>query len=253
MRLTATAATLLAGLALLAGCQSGTPDAAASANTSVSETPAVSAPASPDAAASAGAEPSAAPPAGGCQMTGKSSGGSGVAAQFMKAWLACDTAGVKTLTSASAYSEVVKIGVPKLDMTWSYVQCDGAMGSTYCTYRNKLGSDVVLRLQNDATSHPVVEVKLDATVYHTDPLKYAKEFLDAFTSHNKPRMVALSSQAVVDSIVVDAPPAGYTITLSPEPHWVYNAQFTATGEYWIVTIHGTLGKAHAITAFGNAG
>lgn len=251
MRLTATAATLLAGLVLLAGCQRSTPDAVASGSTSVSETPAASASASPAAAATAG--PSAAPPAGGCAMTGKATGGTGAAAQFMKAWLACDTAGVKALTSAEAYSEVVNIGVPKLDMTWSQVQCEGAMGSTYCTYRNKLGSDLILRLRNDVTSHQIVEVKLDATVYHTDPLKYAKEFLDAFTSHNKPRMVALSSQAIVDSIVVDAPPAGYTITLGPEPHWVYNAQFTATGEYWVVTIHGTLGKAHAITAFGNAG
>lgn len=254
MRLTATAATLFAGLVLLAGCQPGTPDAAPSANTSVGETPAASAPASPDAGAtSAPAEPSAAPSAGGCAMTGKSTGGTGVAADFMKAWLTCDTASLKALTSMSAYGEVVKIGVPKLDMTWGYVVCDGAAGSTYCTYRNKLGSDLILRLQNGATSHQIGEVRLDSTVYHTDPLKYAKEFLDAFTSHNKPRMVALSSQAIVDGIVADAPPAGYTITLAPEPHWVYNAQFTATGEYWVVTIHGTLGKAHAITAFGNAG
>lgn len=249
MRLTATAATLLAGLVLLAGCQRSSPDASASANTSVGETPAASAPASP------GAEPgtSSAPSAAGCKMSGKSTGGTGFAAQFMKAWLSCDTSGLQAVTTGEAYSQVVKIGVPKIDMTWAYVMCDGAMGSSYCTYRNKLGSDLILRVQNDATSHAIVDVKLDATVYHTDALKYAKEFLDAFTNHNKARMVALSSQAIVDSIVVDAPPAGYTITLSPEPHWVYNAQFTATGEYWIVTIHGTLGKAHAITAFGNAG
>src|SRR5262249_27498732 len=140
MRLTATAATLLAGLALLAGCQHSTPDAAPSANTSVGETPAASAPASP--AATPGGQRSAEPSAAGCAMTGNSTGGSGVAAQFMKAWLACDTGGLKTLTSSAAYSEVVKIGVPKLDMTWGYVQCEGAMGSTYCTYRNKLGSDL---------------------------------------------------------------------------------------------------------------
>jgi hypothetical protein len=186
-------------------------------------------------------------------MSGKSTGGSGFGAQFMKAWLACDTGSLQSLTAAAAYSQVVKIGVPKLDMTWSFVACDGAMGASYCTYRNKLGSDLILRLQNGATSHAITEVKLDSTVYHTDASRYAKEFLDAFVNHNKPRMVALSSPAIVDSIVVDAPPAGYTITLSPEPDWVYNAQFTATGEYWIVTIHGTLGKAHAITAFGNAG
>ena len=248
MRLTATAAALLAGLALLAGCQKTTPDAAASASTSVAESAAPTPTGEPD-----GGQPSAAPSPAGCQMTGKATGGSGFAAQFMKAWLDCDTAGVTSLTTSAAYAEVVKIGVPKLDMTWSFVSCDGAAGSSYCTYRNKLGSDLILRLQNDATSHAVTEVKLDPTVYYTDPLKYAKEFLDAFVNHNKPRMVTLSSQSIVDGIVADAPPAGYTITLSPEPHWVYNAQFTATGEYWIVTIRGTLGKAHAVTAFGNAG
>jgi hypothetical protein len=251
MRLTATAATLLAGLVLLAGCQKSTPDASASANTSVGQTPAASAPASTE--PSPGGEPGSSPSAAGCKMSGKATGGTGFAAQFMKAWLACDTAALKELTTGESYSQVVKIGVPKIDMNWAYVMCDGAMGSSYCTYRNKLGSDLILRLTNDATSHAIADVKLDATVYHSDALKYAKEFLDAFTSHNKPRMVALSSQAIVDSIVVDAPPAGYTITLSPEPHWVYNAQFTATGEYWVVTIHGALGKAHAITAFGNAG
>lgn len=249
MRLTATAATLLTGLALLAGCQRSTPDAAASASTAVAETPAATAaPAAPTPSAAA-----ATPSPAGCKMSGKATGGSGPAAQFMTAWLSCDTATVKSLTTAEAYNGVVKIGVPKLDMTWTYVMCDGAMGSTYCTYRNKLGSDLIVKLRNDATAQPITEVKLDPTVYHTDALKYAKEFLDAFTAHNKPRMVALSSPAIVDAIVADAPPAGYTITLSPEPHWVYNAQFTATGEYWVVTIRGTLGKAHAVTGFTNAG
>jgi hypothetical protein len=251
MRLTATAATLLIGIALLTGCQRATPDVAASANTTVDSTPAPTA--EPSAPAGAGPSAGAPSPAGGCTMAGKATGGSGFAAQFMKAWLACDTAALKSLTTADAYNQVVKIGVPKLDMTWSYVQCDGAMGSSYCTYRNKLGSDVILRLRNDATSHMITEVKLDPTIYQADALAYAKEFVDAFVNHNTPRMLALSSQGVVDSIVADAPPAGYTITLSPEPHWVYNVQFTATGEYWLVTIHGTLGKAHAVTAFNNAG
>jgi hypothetical protein len=249
MRLTATAATLFVGLALLAGCQKSTPDASASANTTVTESPS----ATPEPTGQPGEEPSAEPSEAGCKMSGKATGGTGSAAQFMKAWLACDTGTLKNLTTSGAYNQVVKLGVPKLDMNWSYVNCDGAMGSSYCTYRNKLGSDLIVRLQNDATSHAVTDVKLDPTVYQSDPLKYAKEFLDAFVNHNKPRMVTLSSQSIVDSIVVDAPPAGYTITLSPEPHYVYNAQFTATGEYWIVTIHGTLGKSHAITAFGNAG
>src|SRR3954471_19139975 len=136
MRLTATAAALVAGLALLAGCQNATPDAAASASTSVAETPA---PTDSPAAEPTGG-PSAAPSPAGCPMSGHATGGSGFAAQFMKAWLGCETSTVKALTSAAAYSEVTKIGVPKLDMTWTFVACDGAAGSSYCTYRNKLGS-----------------------------------------------------------------------------------------------------------------
>jgi hypothetical protein len=246
MRIPATAAVFLAGLALLAGCQpKADPDAAPSANTTVGP------------AATTAATPSAPTPAttsaAGCAMTGTATGGDGTAQQFMKAWLSCDTATLKTLTSDAAYAQVVKIGVPKLDMTWVKAACDGTAGSTYCTYRNKLGSDVIIKVRNDGGAHPITEVRLDATVYYSDAEKYAREFLDAFAAHNKPRMVALASQSIVDSIVVAAPPAGYTLTLSPEPHWVYNAQFTATGEYWIVTIHNPLGKAHAITAFGNAG
>jgi len=245
MRLSATAAALLAGLALLAGCQSkDEPSAAPSANTTVGS-----------AATATAATEQSTPPASpaGCAMTGTVSGGDGLVLQFMKAWLACDTTKLKSLTTDAAYAQVTKIGVPKLDMTWTKASCDGAAGSTYCTYRNKLGSDLIIRSRNDVTDHAITEVRLDATVYYTDAEKYAREFLDAFVNHNKPRMVALSSQSVVDSVVVDAPPAGYTLTLSADPHWVYNAQFTATGEYWVVTIHNPLGKAHAVTAFGNAG
>lgn len=246
MRLPATAAVLLTGLVLAAGCQkSPEPSAAPSANTTVGGQP--TATASP--AAPASPQPSTAA----CGRSGTVSGGSGPALTFMKAWLVCDVDGMKTLTTDAAYAQVTKIGSPKLDMAWTLAGCDGAAGSTYCTYRNKLGSDVIVKVRNEPGDHPISEVRLDATVYHTDAEKYAREFLDAFTAHNKPRMVALSSQSVVDSIVVDAPPAGYTLTLTPEPKWVYSAQFTATGEYWIVTIRNPLGKAHAITAFGNAG
>src|SRR5262245_60144884 len=161
MRLTATAAALLAGLALLAGCQHATPNAAASANTTVAESPAPAASPTP-----APDTASAAPSPAGCKMSGKATGGTRFAAPFMKAWLACDTGGLKGVTSAPAYDQVVKIGVPKLDMTWTHVQCDGAAGASYCTYRNKLGSDLILRIQNDATSHAITEVKLDTTVYH---------------------------------------------------------------------------------------
>jgi hypothetical protein len=245
MRIPATAAAFLAGLALLAGCQQQTgPDAAPSANTTVG--PAATAAAS-SAPAPAGSTTAA------CGLSGTVNGGDGIALQFMKAWLACDTSTLKSLTSDDAYAQLVKIGVPKLDMTWAKAACDGTAGSTYCTYRNKLGSDMIVKVRNDGGAHPITEVRLDPTVYYSDAEKYAREFLDAFVNHNKPRMVALASQSIVDSIVVDAPPAGYTLTLSPEPKWVYNAQFTATGEYWIVTIHNPLGKAHAITAFGNAG
>ncbi|NUT21249.1 MAG: hypothetical protein HOV77_18920 [Hamadaea sp.] len=247
MRLTATAAALLAGLALLAGCQStDEPTAAPSANTTVGPAATTSTEASP--------QPSAATTtAAGCAMTGTVTGGDGPALQFMKAWLTCDTTKQKKLTSDAAYTQVTKIGVPKLDMTWTNASCEGAAGATYCTYRNKLGSDLIIRSRNDATDHAITEVRLDATVYYTDAEKYAREYLDAFVNHNKPRMIALSSQSVVDSVVADAPPAGYTLTLTGEPHWVYSAQFTTTGEYWIVTIHNPLGKAHAVTAFGNAG
>ncbi|WP_027342286.1 hypothetical protein [Hamadaea tsunoensis] len=248
MRITATAVTLFAGLALLAGCdKSGTPSTAASAQTDVSASSSASAespaPVAPSSAASAS-------PAG-CGLSGTASGGSGPAAQFMKAWLKCDAATEKSLTEAGAYAQVQAIGVPKLDMTWSYVGCDGAMGSSYCTYRNKLGSDMIIKLHNE--TNKIAEVKLDATVYYTDAEKYAREFLDAFTNHNKPRMVALASQSIVDSVVVDAPPAGYNLTKAPDDAKTFNAQFTATGEYWIVTVHGALGKAHAVTYFGNAG
>ncbi|WP_123809744.1 hypothetical protein [Micromonospora globispora] len=238
-------------MALLAGCTSNTtPDTAASANTSVSASTEPSTDASPSVEPST---PAASPTGGGCQMSGKATGGSGVPLQFMKAWLSCDTDTLHSVLSDAAYTQVTRIGVPHLDMTWKLTVCEGAAGSTYCTYRNKLGSDLILRLRNDLTTHSIIEVKLDPTVFHTDPEKYAREFLDAFVNHNKPRLLALSSQAVVDSVVVPAPPPGYDLTLSPEPHWVYSAHFTSTGEYWIVTIHGPLGKAHGVTAFGNAG
>lgn len=248
MRRSATV-TIILGLAILAsGCARtpSNPNTSATANTSLSS----SETASPPATATASARTTSGT---GCGMTGTVSGGSGAALDVMKAWLTCDSAKLHTLLQDPAYAQLAAIGVPKLDMHWSLAQCGGAAGSTYCTYRNKLGSDVIIRLRNEPGPSPVTEFKLEATVYFNDAEKYAREFLDAFANHNKPRMVALASQSIVDSIVVDAPPAGYNLVLMPEPHWVYNAQFTATGENWVVTIHGALGKAHAITAFGNAG
>jgi hypothetical protein len=247
-RITATAAILI-GLALTASaCAKGPsqPSAIASADTVLGNPSAAP-------AESASPAPASSPTGSGCGMSGHVSGGEGDSLIFMKAWLTCDTAKLHTVLSDPAFGQVTAIGVPKLDMNWSFVSCDGAMGSNYCTFRNKLGSDLLLHLRNDLTVKAIVEVTLTPTVYHSDPEKYAREFLEAFVNHNKPRMVALSSQAIVDSIVVDAPPAGFDLVLMPEPHWVYNAQFTATGENWVVTIHGTLGKSHAITAFGNAG
>ncbi|GHJ42689.1 hypothetical protein Cs7R123_00310 [Catellatospora sp. TT07R-123] len=251
MRRPATLTAIIVGLAVLAtGCGSkpaATPGAAATASTELSPAPATPVAASPTTGGTGTGSGS------GCAMTGTVSGGEGASLQVMKAWLKCDTTALHTLMQNDAYQQLHAIGTPNIDTHWTFVYCDGAMGSSYCTYRNKLGSDIVIRLSNSATDHPVTEFKLDLTVFHKDAEKYAREFLDAFVNHNKPRMVALASQPIVDSIVVDAPPAGYDLTLSPDPHWVYNAQFTATGEYWVVTVHGTLGKAHAITAFGNAG
>ncbi|MBV1850772.1 hypothetical protein [Catellatospora tritici] len=248
MRRPATLTAIMVGLAVLAaGCGSkpaATPGAVATASTTLSPEPAATTAASPSATGTGSGS--------GCGMSGTVTGGDGAALDVMKAWLQCDTAKLHTLMQNDAYQQLHAVGAPNIDGHWTFVNCDGAMGSSYCTFRNKLGSDVIIRLQNGATDHPVTEFKLDRTVYHNDPEKYAREFLDAFINHNKPRMVTLASQSIVDSIVVDAPPAGYDLTLSPDPHWVYNAHFD-TGEYWVVTIHGTLGKAHAITAFGNAG
>jgi hypothetical protein len=250
MRRAASTTAIILGLAVMAaGCaKSSSPNAAATANTNLtsSESPAASA------APSAGTSASPAT-GGGCGISGTVTGGGGTALDVMRSWLKCDSAKLRTLLQDTAYAQLSALGTPKIDMHWSQVGCGGAAGSTYCTYRNKLGSDVIIKLRNEPGPKPVTEFRLDSTIYHDNAEKYAREFLDAFANHNKPRMVALASQSIVDSIVVDAPPAGYTLTLTPEPHWVYSAQFTATGEYWLVTIHGTLGKAHAITAFGNAG
>jgi hypothetical protein len=242
--LTTTVALTLAALA--AGCgraPAADPAAGATAVTSLAASP----------VAEVTPAASAAPSAAGCAMSGTATGGSGASRDVMTAWLSCDTAKLKDLLTDEAYTQLKAVGVPKLDGHWAFTACDGAMGSNYCTFRNKLGSDVVIRVRNEPGPHPVTEFKMDATVYHDNAEKYAREFLDAFVNHNKPRMVALSSQSIVDGIVVDAPPAGYTLTLTPEPKWVYSAKFTSTGEYWVVTVHGPLGKAHAITAFNNAG
>ncbi len=67
--------------------------------------------------------------------------------EFLKAWLTCDDNELKAMLTPAALTQLRSIGA--LDnMTWKKDSCEGAAGSTYCTYSNEAGAKLVVQRVN---------------------------------------------------------------------------------------------------------
>lgn len=172
------------------------------------------------------------PPAG-PKCIGAVTGGQEPSLAMLKAWLCGENV---ALMSA----------VPKdIDQKWSFIFCEGAAGSTYCTYRNSLGSQLIFKSQN-AAPVKVTNVQLDRTIFNTDPKLYTQHFVEAWITGNVQRMQALATPVVVSFAASHTPPTRpYTTTLDPAE--VYIFKVTSSGNDYRFVLQGQLGKANAIT------
>jgi hypothetical protein len=78
----------------------------------------------------------------------------------LAAWKAKNWPRAADLTSAQIEEQLMEIPGPP-NMTWTFVMCDGAMGSSYCQFTNAEGHNVTVRVTNEklGQAHAVSEVK----------------------------------------------------------------------------------------------
>ncbi|WP_162908188.1 hypothetical protein [Allorhizocola rhizosphaerae] len=132
-----------------------------------------------------------------------------------------------------------------IDMTWTFVECDGAAGSSYCSYRNGEGSDLILRVPN-AQPETVTEVRVDRTTFAADADEYARQFVEAWVNGNQPRVRALSTPEVAAFTAGNPPPeSGYEVVLSPSE--VPEFEVRSSGSDYLLIVRGRLGRPNAIT------
>jgi hypothetical protein len=126
----------------------------------------------------------------------------------LEAWAGTDPNWLDALTTVAVSFEIFDLNASPYD-EWAFLRCDGAAGSSYCSFVNADDGDVlIVQISNGLVGgpHAAVGVQLDKTVYPGDAVLYVKEFVQAWQFGNTVRMLLLSSPSVVDE--VPAAPTG---------------------------------------------
>jgi hypothetical protein len=131
----------------------------------------------------------------------------------LAAWASHDTQRLALLTS-DPQDFLAIAGRP--DQHWTKVRCDGAMGSEYCSYENRAGDAIVIRVSWEAyTQHRWHAADLqswDPMSYPNDPTAYARMFVNAWVDGYRTRMLLLSTPVVVNHFMaLDLIDMSYTI------------------------------------------
>jgi hypothetical protein len=134
-----------------------------------------------------------------------------------------------------AQTQLTSVPLPP-NQKWNFQTCDGAAGSSYCSFASNDGDVITLRMVNTSLGkpHAVAEVKVDPTVYATNATEYAQAFIEAWRNANTRRMLALSSQAEVDYFTHYTPPDAYIVC------------GVQTGDAWSVRIYNVLGVNYVV-------
>jgi hypothetical protein len=132
------------------------------------------------------------------------------AQEVLEAWAGDQPSWLQALTTEAVYYGIVDLNASPND-EWALLRCDGAAGSSYCSFTNADGDVLTLRISNQllGQAHAATDVTLEKTVYPNDSVLYVKEFVEAWQFGNTARMLKLSSPAVVNK-VPDTPPTSVT-------------------------------------------
>jgi hypothetical protein len=118
------------------------------------------------------------------------------------------------LTTPETFDQLVELPA-SVDDDWSFHRCDGAAGSSYCSFINDDGDALAIRISHALLGEPhaATDVVLDSTEYPHDGITYVKEFISAWQFGNTVRMHKLSSASVIAKL-----PAAPTTTVTyPAP------------------------------------
>lgn len=130
----------------------------------------------------------------------------GYAQEVMDAWTADNALLVQSLATEEVYYAIFGLPVSGYD-DWTFLRCDGAAGSSYCSFTNPDGDVVTLRISNQllGQAHAATDVTLDKTEYPGEAVAYVMEFVEAWQFGNTARMLKLSSPEVVNKVPDTAP------------------------------------------------
>jgi hypothetical protein len=173
------------------------------------------------------------------------------ASAVIAAWQSDPTGLLGNLTTAQVHEQLIEIPGP-LDMNWHLSMCDGAAGSSYCTFFNEDGDRLRLQLTNAllGQAHATVGVNLDQTQYPTTAQDYVTAFIEAWQQGNRWRMAALSNQNEVEYFTHYTPPEpGYDLCSDGAAGSTYVHVYNGAGlSYLIQVTNSKLGQANAIVA-----
>jgi hypothetical protein len=112
--------------------------------------------------------------------------------QAVAAWSSGDTARLDQLRDPGA-AVFGTLSAGDIDRHFTLYQCQGAAGSTYCTYYNNAGDELRLQLSNPllGQAHAIVGGDFHPITFPSDERAYAQETLDAWLAHNDPRITLL--------------------------------------------------------------
>jgi hypothetical protein len=184
-------------------------------------------------------------PAAGASYPGTAQG---YAEAVLQAWRIKQFTRLTDLTSPAVLTQLQTTG--NIESDWSFVNCQGAAGSSYCQYLNGDGDSATLRLDNQllGRAHAATEVKLDLTTYSNNAVEYVKAFIEAWRNANTKRMTTLANATEVTYFTHYAPPGAYstcaTLAGGTASVRVYNADGL---NYTLNVSVATLGAKHAIT------
>jgi hypothetical protein len=166
----------------------------------------------------------------------------------LQAWRLKQFTRVSDLTSATVLTQLQTTA--NIETDWSFVNCQGAAGSSYCLYLNGDGDAATLRLENQqlGRAHATTEVKLDLTTYSNNAVEYVKAFIEAWRTANTKRMGVLANTTEVAYFTHYAPPGAYSTCATLASGTASVRVYNADGLNYTLTVSvATLGAKHAIT------
>jgi hypothetical protein len=185
-------AVVLLAAVLVAGC-SGTPGSSPTSGSPTTGAPqASSAPAASDTST----------PGGGVLGTAPTfpKDASAYATETVTAWRQGDHARLAQLNDASD-TVFATLDAGDYNKQFTLYRCDGAAGSSYCTFYNAVGDTLILRLQNQrlGQAHAVIEGQWHPITFPVDLRAYAEEAITAWSGHNTTAVFGVVPAALRDT------------------------------------------------------